>query len=88
MTPEEHLLVLSLHVKQAQFNKILLDILKSRGIVTADDVRAFEFAASVDVASNSALLQQVRERYLRLAKGLGVDLESPSPLADDLDSKV
>jgi len=42
MPPKEHLLILSLFTKQNQFIKVLLDILKSRGILDSDDARAFE----------------------------------------------
>lgn len=73
MTTKEHLLVLSLFTKQAQLIKLLLDILKSRQILSADDARAFEFSANVDAASNLALFEQAKARYVQLAKGLGID---------------
>jgi len=73
MTTEEHLLVLTLTVKQNQLIKLLLDILKSRGILTGDDARAFEFSANVDVASNVALFAEAKRKYLILAEGLGIE---------------
>jgi len=81
MTPKEHLLVLTLFVKQAQIAKVMLDILKSRGLLTDDDARAFEFSANVDAASISALFEQSKAKYLALARGLGIEtgLEKSSP---------
>ena len=72
MTPDEHRLVLWVFVRQAQTTKALLDILKSREILQDDDAEAF--AASVFLeASNSALYQQAKEEYLKIAKLLGVE---------------
>jgi hypothetical protein len=82
MTPKEHALVLALFAKQNQFIKMLLDILKSRGILTGDDARAFEFSQSVDAVSNAALLDEAKAKYLELAKGLGIQtgLENLPPV--------
>ncbi len=73
MTKEEHLLMISLFTKQAQFIKIILEILKSRGIVEHDDPAAFESAVRLDLDSNAALFQQTKAGYVRVAKGLGIE---------------
>ena len=85
MTSKEHLLVLTVIAKQTQLIKSLLDILKSRGIASADDARAFEFAAITDAASNAALFEREKAGYLRLAKAMGIEtgLENLPPLSVD-----
>jgi hypothetical protein len=86
MTAQEHALVLALFAKQNQFIKVLFDILKSRGVLTGDDARAFEFSQSVDAASNLALLEEAKAKYLELAKQLGIQtgLENLPPASIDL----
>jgi hypothetical protein len=73
MTHKEHLLVLTLFTKQNQFIRVLLDILKSRGILAADDARAFEFSQNVDASSNAAIFAEAKAKYLELARGLGIE---------------
>ena len=73
MTTQEHKLVLGIFAKQAQLIRVLLTILKSRGIVEYDDPSAFEFATTEDADANAALLGRVTENYLLLAKSLGVE---------------
>jgi len=73
MRPKEHLLMLTVFAKQNQLIKLLLDILRSRGILTGDDARAFEFSANVDAVSNAALFEEAKQKYLTLAKGLGIE---------------
>jgi hypothetical protein len=72
MTPREHFLILALIVRQAHSSKILADILKSRDIMTHEDWRAFEFAASEDVRANSSLFELVKGQYIALAAELGI----------------
>lgn len=72
MTKEEHLLMISLFTKQVQFVKVILEILKSRGIVEHDDPAAFESAVRLDPESNAALIEQAKVAYVRLARGLGI----------------
>jgi hypothetical protein len=80
MTPDEHRLVIWVLVRQAQSTKALLDILKSRGILQDDDAEAFGSSVFLDEASNSALLQQAKAEYLKIAKVMGVvtGLEPPA----------
>jgi hypothetical protein len=65
--------------KQAQFVKLFSELLMSKGIVSQDDIAAFDFAVTQDVSSNAALLEQVQTLYLGLAKSAGVKtgLETP-----------
>lgn len=81
MTPREHAFFFALFAKQTQQIKILLDILKSREILTGDDARAFEFSQTANVASNVALFRQSKAAYLQLAKSLGIEtgLENLEP---------
>ena len=72
MTPQEHMLLLLLIMKQNQSIKILLDALKSRGVLTGDDPQAFEFSQMQDVLSNAALFDEAKEKYLILARSLGI----------------
>ena len=73
MTVQEHNLVLGLFASQMQSIEILLRMLKSRGLVEHDDIDAFSFAVTQDDASNVALLQRAKEKYMALAKAFGVD---------------
>lgn len=65
--------------RQAQFVKFFSELLKSKGIVSQDDIAAFDFAVTRDVSSNAALLEQVKALYLGVAKEAGVKtgLETP-----------
>jgi len=85
MTTKEHMLVLTLFTKQNQLIKVLLDILKSRGILASDDARAFEFSQVVDASSNAAIFAEAKAKYLELAKGLGIEtgLENLPPASPE-----
>ncbi len=72
MTPEEHMLVLLMLLKRNQAIKILIDMLKSRGVLTGDDDQAFQFSQMQDAASNAALFDEVKAQYLFLARTLGI----------------
>jgi hypothetical protein len=73
MTKQEHLLIITLFTKQMQFIKILVNLLKSNGIATQDDVNAFGFATALDMQSNLALFRDASTSYVQLAKGLGIE---------------
>jgi hypothetical protein len=72
MTPREHLLILALLTRQAHSSKILADILKSRDIMTHEDWRAFEYAASEDARANSSLFELMKGQYIGMAAELGI----------------
>lgn len=84
MTRQEHIMMISLFTKQTQLVKMLINLLKSRGIATDDDVTAFEFAALVDQQSNAAIFRDVSNAYLTLAKGMGIDTGIETPCSAPL----
>ena len=74
MTAEEHkLLILMLARMNQQFGAIF-EILKSRDIVTADDLKAFHFAAWDDNRQILAAVTQAHSDYLQIAKIAGVEV--------------
>jgi hypothetical protein len=73
MTREEHVLVLAIFTKQQQLIRVLFDMLRSHNLASADDLRAFEFAAIQDEPSKDALLQEMKAFYLDVAKSLGIE---------------
>jgi hypothetical protein len=85
MTTKEHMLVLALFAKQNQLIKVLVNILKSRGILAGDDAGAFEFSQNVDASSNAAIFAEAKAKYLELAKGLGIEtgLEKLPPASSE-----
>ncbi len=72
MTPNEHMLLLLLYFKQNQAIRILLDMLKSRGILTADDEQAFSFSQTANAPSNAALYDEAKGNYLAIAQSLEI----------------
>jgi hypothetical protein len=85
MTTGEHMLMLQLFFKQRQAIRILLDILKSRGVLTADDEQAFAYAQTANAPSNAAVFDEAKHFYLTLAHALAVEtgLENmPEPPLD------
>jgi hypothetical protein len=72
MTPQEHMMMLLLLMKQDQSIKILINILTSRGVLTGDDARAFEFSQMQDAASNAAVFDGTKQKYLTVAKSLSL----------------
>jgi hypothetical protein len=73
MTPEEHMLMLTLYFKQQQAIRILLDMLKSRGVLTADDEAAFAFAQIQNEGSNAAIFDEAKDAYLTMAHAVEVE---------------
>ncbi len=72
MTSEEHKLVFLLFFKQRQTIRILLDMLKSRDILTDDDEEAFSSAQLQNVGSNAAVFDEAKAAYLVMAQSLGI----------------
>jgi hypothetical protein len=70
MSPQEHLLMLTLFTKQLQQIKVIVNVLKSRAILQADDAQAFESATILDHESNAAIFAEAKAAYVKLAKGL------------------
>ena len=82
MTQREHTLILMVLVAMMNRIKVMSDVLKSNGLLSVDDERAFAFAANLDALSKSALYEQAKEYYIGLAKILDVQtgLENLPPL--------
>jgi hypothetical protein len=76
---QEHKLLIMLLAKQNQNFKILLDILRSRGILEPGDATAFAFSVVADAQSNAALLQEATLAYLGLAKEMGIEVNLGTP---------
>jgi hypothetical protein len=72
MTTEEHILVMHLIFKQQQAIRALLNMLRSRGVLTPDDEAAFASAQMQDAGSNAAIFDQTKDAYLRIAASLGI----------------
>ena len=84
VTSEEHQLMLLLFVKQQQSVQPLLEILRSRGILTADDDEAFASAHMQDKEIFAAILAKSTSTYQTLAESLGISVDlgqfgQPSP---------
>jgi hypothetical protein len=72
MTTEEHTLMILMLARMNQAIGALSEILKSRDIVTADDLKAFHFAAWDDDRQLLKAVAQARSDYLKIAKQAGV----------------
>lgn len=70
---------------QQQKINVLIEVLKSKGILEGDDLRAFEFATHADVPANAALALEVSTFWANLCQKAGVDLpllpQNPLPEA-------
>ena len=72
-------MMIGLFTKQYQNIKIILDMLKSRGLVENSDLPAFEMSVRLDAQSNDALLRQATMEYLKAAKAAGVEVDLVPP---------
>ena len=81
MTPEEHMLAVTMLARMYQQIKVFIEILRSRELLDGDDAIAFAALVHTDTPSNASLFQEAAEFYLAAAKKLGVEtgLESPPP---------
>lgn len=59
--------------KQRQATRMLLNMLRSRGVLTDDDEKAFASAQTQDVGSNAALFDEAKEAYLKIAHSLDME---------------
>jgi hypothetical protein len=80
MTDKEHALIVMMFTRQALYIQMLIDMLKSNGIIQGDDVPAFDSVVINDPGSVSAFLR-VTEQYHSFANQLGLELPKlpPSP---------
>lgn len=85
VTTEEHILLLHLFFKQQQAIRILLDMLRSRGVLTDDDEKAFAAAQMQNAGSNAAIFAEMKANYLKIARAAGVETgleQLPDPPED------
>jgi hypothetical protein len=77
MTPQEHELMIIMLAKQRQFIKVLVELLRKKGIAQQEDLPAFEFSVQGDSALRGELFYETRSSYSQAAKVLGIhtDLE-------------
>lgn len=73
MTKAEHALMISMFVKHQMFIKMVIEVLKSRGLVSGDDLRAFEFRVNVDDAGKTELFEAMTTLYVQVATRLGIE---------------
>jgi hypothetical protein len=73
MTKAEHALMISMFVKHQMFIKMLIEVLKSNGIVSGDDLPAFEFRVNADAPGKAELFESMTTLYVQVATKLGID---------------
>ena len=67
------MLILQLLFVQRRMIRVLLNILRSREVLNADDEKAFGSAQQQDAGSNAALFDEAMTDYLRIAHSLGLE---------------
>lgn len=72
MEPKEHYLLLVMFARIHEHLHVITDTLKSRGLWTDDDERAFSVAVALDSEKLRTCLKLASKDYLRLASALGV----------------
>ena len=73
MTQDEHLLMLTMFVRQARLSETIIAILKSHGLISGDDVEAFDEAIRADVEKYVELIRKVKTVYVEDAKAMGLE---------------
>jgi hypothetical protein len=73
MTKAEHALMISMFVKHQMFIKMVIEVLKSRGIVSGDDLPAFEFRVNADDDARAELFEAMTTLYVQVATRLGIE---------------
>jgi len=77
MTQQEHWLEIGALAQQMQLSLMILDMFKTREIISDDDVPAF--ASLVKIAPGPSI-QHVAEAYRELGRALGLELNlAPQP---------
>jgi hypothetical protein len=75
MTSREHILLITMFSKQLQLIKTLAEILRSRGVLDADDLAAFGALVRSDTDATLQMLEETKDLYLKAAKGFGVKVQ-------------
>ena len=73
MTSKEHALMIFMLTRQAMLIKSLADILKNNGLMTGDDMAAFDSVVSQEEMAHLPILRKTTNLYIDLAKTFGVD---------------
>lgn len=81
MTDKEHALILMMFTRQNLYIQMLLDMLKSRDIIQADDIPAFDSVVIADRDNVDAFVRALAQ-YRKFANQLGLELPTlpPSPV--------
>jgi hypothetical protein len=79
MTTQEHALMIAMFAKQMQNTKVLLQIMRSRDLITAEDEKAFQALVIQDKASTEALMRDAAELYWAVAKKMGIGVPTDIP---------
>jgi hypothetical protein len=72
MTPQEHELMILMFARMNEAIGIVVEALKSRGLWTADDVKAFSHATHADDQKILVYAAQARHDYLACARLCGI----------------
>jgi hypothetical protein len=78
MTDKEHALVMMMFTRQAMYIQMLLDMLKTNGIIQEDDIPAFDSVVTSDPNSVD-VFHRVRGQYSAFAKQLELELPELPP---------
>jgi hypothetical protein len=73
MRTAEHGLMIAMFVKQRLFIKMVVEVLESRGLVSGDELRAFELRANADEPAKAELFEYMAEIYAETATRFGVE---------------
>lgn len=73
MTPEEHELMMLLLARVYEYFELITETLKSRGLWTEDDEKAFAHMVHDDPAKLLRAASRARKDYLALLRESGVD---------------
>jgi len=76
MTKQEHQLMIAMFAKQSQFVKALVDILREKKLITAQNQPAFDFSVQPGSTVSSQVYQGTLDSYLQAARAIGLALDS------------
>jgi hypothetical protein len=82
MTQQEHLFIFTLYARQSAKFNILFEVLKTRGVVEADDLQAFLAHEVEEAHEHYEWVYDAWKSYQFVAAGLGVTTgleDSPPP---------
>ncbi len=76
MTAQEHQLMVVMFAKQTQYIKVLVDLLKTKGIITPENQPAFDFSVPQGSVADGHLYQATQDSYRQAATALGLSLDA------------